>query len=180
MNYPSINRQQYDVLFLDRDGVINEKLENDYVKSWDAFLFTDNALNALQQLRRTFKFMFIVTNQQGVGKGIMSLNALNQLHEKLKSELQKAHALPNAIYCATELESSQPVFRKPATGMALQAKLEHPEIEFSKSVMIGDSLSDMQFGNSLNMLCFNIGSTLLPPARCNFKSLDAFSQFWTK
>ena len=59
-------------IFLDRDGVINEKLENDYVKSWGEFIFKHGTLEAIAGLGKLFGHIFIVTNQRGVGLGKMT------------------------------------------------------------------------------------------------------------
>ena len=66
----------FDTLFLDRDGVINVLRPHDYVKSWDEFEFTDGAIEALRMLSPLFRHIVVVTNQRGVGKGVMTEEAL--------------------------------------------------------------------------------------------------------
>ncbi|MCS6819569.1 MAG: histidinol phosphate phosphatase, partial [Chitinophagales bacterium] len=68
-------------LFLDRDGVINLHYPNDYVKSVEEFIFLEGALDAIRDLSRVFKRIIVVTNQQGVGKGLMSEADLDLIHE---------------------------------------------------------------------------------------------------
>jgi len=70
-------------LFLDRDGVINEKIDNDYVRTWEEFKFVDGSLEAICAFERFFTKIFIVTNQRGVGKGLMSISQLNDIHNKM-------------------------------------------------------------------------------------------------
>jgi len=137
-------------LFLDRDGVINEKRENDYVKNWGEFSFTNGALDAISRLSVVFGKIIIVTNQRGVGKGIMTEIQLLSIHDELtKAANQSGGRIDKIFYCADLLDTSD--CRKPNIGMALKAKMYFPEIDFRKSIMIGDSKSDMEFGKRLSM-----------------------------
>jgi len=70
-----------DTLFLDRDGVINVKLEARYVRNSNEFEFMQGALVAISKLSKLFKRILIVTNQQGIGKGIMTEADLNLCKE---------------------------------------------------------------------------------------------------
>jgi len=143
-------------LFLDRDGVINEKLENDYVKNRDEFKFKKGALQAIPGLGKIFGRVFVVTNQRGVGLGIMTEKILNEIHEKMLSEAVKESGRIDKIYYCTETDENAEC-RKSNIGMGLKAKEDYPEIEFSKSIMIGDSTSDMEFGKNRGMKTVFIG-----------------------
>lgn len=137
-------------LFLDRDGVINEKLENDYVKNWSEFSFIKGTFEALSTLSSLFGTIIVVTNQRGVGKGIMTLDDLNLIHFRMLECITKNFGKVDGIYfCSDVLDTSE--CRKPNIGMANQAKIDFPWIDFSKSVMIGDSRSDIEFGQRLGM-----------------------------
>jgi histidinol-phosphate phosphatase family protein len=94
--------------------------------------------------------IFIVTNQRGVGKGIMSEADLIEIHSNMVREIKNASGRIDKIYYCTDVDDSSPN-RKPNTGLAIQAKQDFPEIEFSTSVMIGDSISDMEFARKLGM-----------------------------
>ena len=154
-------------LFLDRDGVINDKKENDYIKNWEEFSFTFKARESLAILSTFFDKIFIVTNQRGVGKGLMSEQDLILIHEKMvKSIKKKSGRIDKIYYCTDTLDSSK--FRKPNIGMALQAKLDFPSIDFKSSVMIGDSESDMIFGKKMGMTCFMINSNPILNEICHF------------
>ncbi len=167
-------------LFLDRDGVINDKKENDYIKTWSDFSFTFRARESLAILSTFFDKIFIVTNQRGVGKGIMTEQDLFLIHEKmLKSIKRKSGRIDKIYYCTDILDSSQ--FRKPNIGMALNAKSDFPSIDFRKSIMIGDSESDMIFGKTMGMKCFIINNTSILNKKHHFdkkfESLFEFSNF---
>ncbi len=145
-------------LFLDRDGVINKKLESDYVKVWDEFVFCEGALLAIELLSKIFTKIILVTNQRGVGKKIMTLEHLEDIHKKMSNEIFKAGGRIDKIYyCIDNLDSSD--FRKPNTGMGMTAKKDFPEINFDKAIMVGDSISDMIFANRLGMKSVYISST---------------------
>ncbi len=69
-------------LFLDRDGVINSEIHNDYVKTWDQFIFEPHIFDALQLLQEKFERIIVVTNQRGVGAGLMTQEALDIIRNR--------------------------------------------------------------------------------------------------
>ncbi len=137
-------------LFLDRDGVINEEKEGSYIFHKGEFVFYEGAVDALVSLSRKFDYVFIVTNQRGVGRGYMTEAALLEIHDYLTEEVVRAGGRIDRIYFAPFVESDHS-HRKPNTGMALDAHKDFPGIEFEKSVMVGNNLSDMQFGKTMHM-----------------------------
>lgn len=139
-------------LFLDRDGVINVKLEGDYVKKIEEFKFAKNAIKAIAKAKLLFGKILVVTNQQGIAKGLYTEDDLNKVHAYMQEQLAKENAQVDKIYYCPALNGDIRFnCRKPDIGMALQAKNDFPEIDFSKSVMVGDSISDMEFGRKLGM-----------------------------
>jgi D-glycero-D-manno-heptose 1,7-bisphosphate phosphatase len=144
------------VLFLDRDGVINEKIDNDYVRTWEDFKFVDGSLEAICAFGRIFSKIFIVTNQRGVGKGLMSISQLNDLHNKMLLCINESSGRIDGVYSCTEINDNA-ICRKPNIGMALLAKKEFPEVNFSTAIMVGDSMTDMEFGKKLGMKTVFIG-----------------------
>jgi histidinol-phosphate phosphatase family protein len=139
-------------LFLDRDGVISRRMPGDYVKTWEEFGFMEGVPEAMAILGKIFGRIIIVSNQQGVGKGLMSPESLQMIDDRMKVEIDNAGGRIDASYYSTHLEPEKHPDRKPGTGMALKAKTTFPEIEFSKSIMVGDSPSDMEFGKKLGMI----------------------------
>ncbi|MBK7007513.1 MAG: HAD family hydrolase [Saprospiraceae bacterium] len=138
-------------LFLDRDGVINRKLDNDYVKALNEFELLPGVLEALFILKDWFSTIIIVTNQQGIGKGLMTEANLSWIHQYLFTEVENAHGRIDAVYFCPHLEGEDCSCRKPGPGMAFQAKNDFNSIEFQKSIIVGDSQSDMEFGQKLGM-----------------------------
>lgn len=155
-------------LFLDRDGVINQRTPGDYVKSRQEFIFENGAPEAIAKLSKIFPRIVVVTNQAGIGKGLMTEAQLVDIHEFMKSEIAKTGGRVDAAYFCPHRSEWNCGCRKPATGMAFQAKRDFPEIDFSKSVMVGDSASDMVFAKALGM-----ASVLLPG---KFEDAEALSK----
>ena len=92
-----------DTLFLDRDGVINVKLQNRYVEKPEEFKFISGAPEAISKLSKFFKRIIVVTNQQGIGKGIMTIEDLNFLHNYMLIELKKFGVVIDSIYFCPHL-----------------------------------------------------------------------------
>lgn len=158
MNIEDLGVDKSWTLFLDRDGVINKKLDNDYVKNLEEFSFIDGVLEAISNFSNLFGRIVIVTNQQGIGKGIMTHDDLKLVHEFMNEELKKAGGRIDKIYYCPELAAVNAPCRKPNIGMAEEAKKDFPEIDFEKSIMIGDSVSDIEMGVKAGMYTIFISS----------------------
>lgn len=128
-------------VFLDRDGVINRRLPGDYVTRPQELEILPGVIGALARLKAAGKKLVLVSNQRGVARGRMTREDVERVHAHLQSVLARAGAELDAIYFCPDADSPD---RKPAPGMLVRAKREHPEIEFEKSVMVGDSATDMQ------------------------------------
>ena len=146
----------YRNLFLDRDGTINKRIEGNYVIDYSQFHFLDGALEAMYLFADRFEKIFIVTNQQGIGKELMSHDELSIIHNNMMEDIEGTRGRVDQIYYCPHLAVFDPVCRKPNPGMALQAQLEFPDLVFEESIMIGDSDSDIAFGNMLGMFTVRI------------------------
>ena len=140
-----------DTLFLDRDGVVNVKLEARYVRNSNEFEFMHGALVAISKLTKLFKRILIVTNQQGIGKGIMTEDDLNFLHSFMNSEIGKLNGKIDKIYFCPHLDTENCNCRKPNPGMINKAIADFPEIDLQNSYLIGDSDSDIEAGNRMKL-----------------------------
>lgn len=145
-------------LFLDRDGVINERIVGDYVKHVASFKFIEGALETIVDLSKLFGRILVVTNQQGIGKGLMTRSNLEDIHRYMCSEVEKKGGRIDSVYFASELAKENSNLRKPNPGMAHLARIEFPEIDFQKSVMVGDSDSDVLFGQALGMITVKLNA----------------------
>ncbi len=107
-------------------------------------------LESFPVFSRSFGNIFIVTNQKGVGKGLMTENDLLQINKGIISAVELAGGHLDKIYYCTALDDNHPC-RKPNPGMAGLAKQEHPQVDFNRSLMIGNTMSDMRFGRAVGM-----------------------------
>ena len=141
-------------LFLDRDGILNKHLPGEYVRNWNMWEWLPGVLDAMPKLAQRYQRIFIVTNQQGVGKGLMTEADLEDVHRHMLADIEAAGGRIDKVYVCTELESAHSPNRKPEIGMALQAKIDFPEVDFHRSVMVGDSASDELFAQRSGMRFF--------------------------
>ena len=132
-------------VFLDRDGVINRRLPGDYVRSWGQFLFLPGARAGLRLLREAGHVLVVITNQRGIGRGLMSEEDLAEIHRRMQIELVRANAGVDAILHCPHDQGEGCRCRKPGPGMIEQA-LERFEIDPSRSWVVGDSLTDLESG----------------------------------
>lgn len=167
-------------LFLDRDGVINPEKEEDYILNWSEFSFYDGVKDAMRIFNEKFDVIVMVTNQKGVGKGMMSLDDLNTIHFNMLNEIKAHGGRIDKIYFSTDLDNNSPN-RKPNPGMAFQAKADFPQIDFSRSIMVGNKPTDMQFGRNAGMHTVYLATTHPetpfpnPLIDFRFNSLSGFS-----
>ena len=138
-------------LFLGRDGIVNKQSSGIQVKDWTDFEFTYKALDAIQTLSTLFQHIIIITNQEGIGEELMSHEQLHALHEKMLSEIVRQGGYIDNVYYAPELEIEPYNTRKPSPIMALQAKEDFPNIDFKKSIMVGNSIADIEFAINTGM-----------------------------
>ena len=138
-------------LFLDRDGVINRRTPGDYVKNPDEFIPEAGMPEALRLLAGYFGRIVVVTNQSGIGKGLMTVQDLLRVHEKMLEIIRSAGGRIDGIYYCPHRSDAGCTCRKPAVGMALQAKADFPDIDFSRAWIAGDSVADMAMGQTLGM-----------------------------
>ena len=115
----------------------------------------------------------MVSNQQGIGKGIMTEEELGILHRKMVAVIEQNGGRIDRIFHSPDLETEDSLTRKPNVGMALKARKEFPGIHFKRSVMVGDSITDMIFGKRLRMVTVFLSEDIIQ-ARKNHQSIDFF------
>jgi len=137
-------------LFLDRDGVVNHEKVDGYILNWKEFRFYEGVPDAVRKLTAIFGRLIMVTNQRGIGKELMTESELGNIHLNMLETLEKAGGRIERIYYCTSLDDAH-AFRKPNPGMAFEAKKDFPAIDFSKSIIVGNNFSDMEFGRNAGM-----------------------------
>ncbi len=136
------------VVFLDRDGVINKRPKRaDYVKSWDEFIFLPGAIEAIKLLRDKGYRIFIISNQSGIARRIVTKKDLDQIHKKMIQELKRKGAKIDGIYICPHGWDEGCECRKPKPGLLYQASREHL-IDLTKSLFIGDDIRDKEAGDA--------------------------------
>jgi len=139
---------QYKYLILDRDGVINKLKPNGYITNWNEFVFLPHFLDSIGAISQSFERIYIVSNQRCVGKGIMSEEDLNIIHKQMLNTIKQHGGRIDSIYISTAVEDND-YRRKPNVGMAMDIKAEYPHIDFSKTIVVGDSITDKLFADKI-------------------------------
>ena len=145
-------------LFLDRDGVINQRIQDDYVKQPGEFEFIPGVTKAMEIFARYFNPIIVITNQQGIGRGLMTTSQLNLVHEKMHQKITETGGRIDAVFYSPDLKNKGSFTRKPSVGLGLKARKQFPSINFKRSIMAGDSYSDILFGHRLGMTTVLIGA----------------------
>lgn len=144
-------------VFFDRDGVVNERKIGGYVEKPYEFRFIEEFLDIFRLIKKDH-LAILVTNQQGIGKGIMNDEDLKLVHDYMQGELEKltGYQFDDIFYCP-DLEESGSFRRKPNPGMFVEA-IEKWKIDKSKSIMIGDSISDYLAAHTAGIRTLLIGN----------------------
>ena len=137
----------YETILLDRDGTINRQRQGDYVKIWEEFEFLPGVIETIARFSKTAKHIFIVTNQRGVGKGRMSIDALNSIHSHMIREIEKKGGRIDKIYFSIGLDHTD-LTRKPNVGMWKQILTDFSDVKAETTLMIGDSDCDIEFAHN--------------------------------
>lgn len=128
-------------IFLDRDGVINQE-RKDYVKNLNEFLILDGVVDAIKILKQNNFLVIIITNQSAINRNLLSVDMLDKIHAYLQDYLKKNGTYIDAVYYCPHLPEDNCSCRKPKPGLLLQAAHDF-QINFKKSWMIGNSMSDI-------------------------------------
>jgi D-glycero-D-manno-heptose 1,7-bisphosphate phosphatase len=147
----SPNHSQLKTVFLDRDGVINRKMpEGEYVTAWQRFELLPGVAESIAALNQKGLRVLVVTNQRGIALGLYSAADVEDIHKQLQLTLAESGAHVDGFYFCPH-DKRQCDCRKPGPGLFNQAKADFPEITPETSVIIGDSLSDIEFGMNLGL-----------------------------
>ncbi|GAB4110349.1 MAG: D-glycero-beta-D-manno-heptose 1,7-bisphosphate 7-phosphatase [Roseiflexaceae bacterium] len=135
------------VVFLDRDGVINEN-RNDHVKSWDEFQFIPGSLEAIRLLRHAGYYVFVVTNQAIINRGLATRQTLDEIHQRMFVQVTSAGGrIHDLRYCPHDTHE-QCTCRKPQPGMLCDLA-EQWRIDLNNATLIGDAWTDIQAAQSV-------------------------------
>ncbi len=159
-----LSKVKYPAVFLDRDGVINKDLG--YVHTKKNFKFTKNIFKTIKYFNRKNYFVFVVTNQSGIGRGYYSENDVKKLHHWMLKEFKNSYSQIDDIFFSPYFKYSKKYssvyfkkLRKPNIGMFSLAKKKWP-INTNKLVMIGDKKIDYEFGRKIKAKTIIINENL--------------------
>ena len=150
-------------LFLDRDGVINK--DTGYVYKKKDFIWRKNIFKFIKKYNARNYFVFIITNQSGIGRGYYSEKDLHKLHtwmlNKFKAkgcQIDKIYFSPYYKYSKIKKYKKDKKMKKPNIGMILKAKKDF-KVDIKKSFLIGNSRTDklaaIKSGMKYKILQFN-------------------------
>jgi D-glycero-D-manno-heptose 1,7-bisphosphate phosphatase len=146
-------------VFLDRDGVLNKKApEGEYVARWEDFQVLEGVVEALARLHRAGLRTIVVTNQRGIALGRYALAEVEAIHGQFEQLLAAGGARVDAIFVCPH-DRGECNCRKPLPGLFEQAAVQFPGISAATSVMVGDSLVDIEFGKRLGMRTILVNAT---------------------
>jgi D-glycero-D-manno-heptose 1,7-bisphosphate phosphatase len=159
-------------IFFDRDGTLI--IDRIYLNDPEQITYLDGVFEALQLLRDAgFQFV-IVTNQSGVPRGLVTLANLEEIHRRITSKFEQYGIVFAGIYYAPfSVESNHPM-RKPNSGM-LEAADRDLDVEFAKSWIVGDRMSDCEAGRRVGCRSVLLTGTE-DPARSEFAPPDVIAE----
>ncbi|MBC8322700.1 MAG: HAD family hydrolase [Candidatus Marinimicrobia bacterium] len=138
----------YDTIFLDRDGTLNP--DPGYISDLKDFSFFPFTMDALKKMSKCCKRFCIVSNQSGIGRGLIDERKLNEIHDYIRASFAEKNLKLTDIYFCPDHPDDASEDRKPGTGMFDKAAFDHG-IEMKNSLLVGDAGSDMEAGAKLNM-----------------------------
>src|SRR5579864_1861439 len=129
------------VVLLDRDGVIN-RMRPDYVKRWEELELLPGAVEALARLTGAGCRLVVLTNQSAIGRGLLTGEQLDQIHERLDAVVARAGGRIDAYLVCPHTPQDGCACRKPAPGLLLRAR-DELGIDLARAVLVGDQPSDL-------------------------------------
>lgn len=144
--------------FFDRDGIVNKRIIDGYVTNTDEFEIIDEILTIFEMIKSSGHLAILITNQQGIGKGLMSEEDLSNVHDFMQEilEINTGYKFDDIYYCP-DLADSGSICRKPHPGMIINAA-EKWNIDLNNSWMIGDSTKDAIAGKNSGCRSILIGN----------------------
>lgn len=136
-------------VFLDRDGVLNQNLEN-YVKTIDELEIFPFVSKTIKYLNESNFKVIVITNQSAINREIITHQQLHEIHESIQNHLKKNNAFIDAFYYCPHKPDENCICRKPKSGLLEKAITEF-KISVNQSWMIGDNDSDIVAGNNVGV-----------------------------
>lgn len=133
-------------VFLDRDGTILEEVH--YLTKIDDLVFIPQAAKAVREINQLGFKAIVITNQSAVGRGMLDIKDLENIHKVMMGKLKKQGARVDDIFYCPHHPEEQCGCRKPKPGLVLQAAKKHL-LDIKTSFMIGDNIIDMELSKAV-------------------------------
>jgi histidinol-phosphate phosphatase family protein len=130
------------VVFVDRDGVIN-RMRRDYVKSWLEFEPLPGAVEAMARMSSSGRDVLVVTNQSAIGRGLVSVATVQDIHDRLSTLVEEAGGEIRAFLVCPHTPADNCPCRKPAPGLLCRAR-DEMGIDLGEAILIGDQPTDIE------------------------------------
>jgi len=144
-------------IFIDRDGVLNEYLSKDYVKSPQEWVWIPNAIKGLKILKELNYKIYIVSNQSCINRKIISWKTINAINSQLRRQLLKEKIYIEEIIICPHINEDLCSCRKPKPGM-LNTLMQIYQMDKQDIFFAGDSISDLDAGKNANIKVVGLAS----------------------
>lgn len=149
----------FDLVLVDRDGTLNERVEDGYVTRADDLIMLPGAARAIGRITAAGCRTVLVTNQRGIARGRMSGRDLESVHARLVEELASGGGRLDAIaVCPHDVGECH--CRKPQDGLFRAALARARWASAERCLMIGDMPSDLEPATRLGMRTLRVGEGL--------------------
>ena len=143
-------------IFLDRDGVLNKKpKEGRYLSRVEDIEWKEGSLEGLAILNKKKYKTIVVTNQAGIGKGLVSKETVNDIHLNMSNKAKSFGGSLDYIYICPHRPEDGCSCRKPSVGLFLKAQKDL-NLDFSNMYFIGDQDTDKEAANKLKINYINL------------------------
>ena len=160
------------IAFLDRDGTIVSDYPDEDWKGRIIPEVLDGALEGMKRLNQWGFEIIIVTNQYIINDGIITSDEYEQFTQNLKTIFDKNNVKVLDIFHCPHSSHEKCKCKKPMTGMIESALAKYPSIDLSNSIMIGDSESDHQLANKMNLMFYKVHSSKSVGTNDVYQSID--------
>ena len=162
-------------IFLDRDGTLNP--DHGYIRSPDQYELFPGVPQALAKLKQAGARLIVVTNQSGVGRGLLAIEELDVIHQKLRLLLQEAGVSLDGIYFCPHHPDERCDCRKPSTGMIDQAQRDGA-VDLSRSYLIGDKARDMELATRIGARGILVTTACDPALQAETRASEEGERHW--
>jgi len=141
------------VVFLDRDGTLNEEVG--YIRDLSNLVLIKGAAAAVRRLNESKVAAVLITNQSGAARGYYPEDHIRALNSRLLELLKHEHAWLDAVYYCPHLPEGTVASlacecqcRKPANGLVEEAFTQHPELDRRRAYVVGDKATDVELARN--------------------------------